>query len=438
MHLTKRWVPLTQAKEVHRRYWQCEKRFIAVAAGRRSYKTEIAKRKAIKRLLLTPGSYFAGAPTRDQAKKIFWEDFKQLIPKDWVTKVHETSLTIDVANGSRLTVLGMDRPERIEGSMWHGGLLDEIASMKAHTWYNHVRPVLSDTNGWCIFTGVPEGRNFFEKIYSTAKDPSEEEWEAFEWTSEIVLSPSEIESAKRTLDPLTYAQEYLGSFVDFQGRAYYSFDIEKNCRPLEYNPSKDLIFCFDFNVSPGVASIIQEQEIDGHMSTCVIDEVFIPKNSNTERVCVKLLEDWGHHQGEVFLYGDATGGARKTSALSGSDWDIIWMNLSSVFSGRLTQRVPKVNPSERARINAVNSRCCTSDGTRRLYVDPVRASRTKEDFDGSSVLEGSGGQLDKSMNGPNKDYTHLTDAIGYYVEYEYPVRGQEEQARNIILPGARL
>lgn len=438
MNLTERWSNLDQAKPIHNAYWECESRFIVVAAGRRSYKTEIAKRKAIKRLLLKDGNYFAGAPTREQAKRIFWQDFKDLIPRAWIKRINESNLTIEVVNGSKLTVMGMDKPERVEGSMWHGGLLDEIANMKAHTWDNHVRPALSDTQGWCIFTGVPEGRNFFERIFSNAKDPSQDDWKAFEWTSEIVLSPKEIAAVKKDLDPLTYAQEYLGSFVDFQGRAYHSFDVSENCRALEYDPKADLILCFDFNVSPGVAAIIQEQEIDGVMSTCVIDEVFIPKNSNTERVCTKIIQDWSYHTKNIYLYGDATGGSRKTSALSGSDWDIIWQMLASVFSGRLVQRVPKANPSERSRINAVNSRSCSMSGERRLFVDPVKAPKTKDDFEGSSVLEGSGGQLDKSMNGPNKDFTHLTDAIGYYLEYEFPVRGREEAPRNITLPGARL
>ena len=46
-------------------------------AGRRSGKTERAKRKLVKEALRNPGEiYFAAAPTHDQAKKIWWRDLK--------------------------------------------------------------------------------------------------------------------------------------------------------------------------------------------------------------------------------------------------------------------------------------------------------------------------------------------------------------------------
>ena len=56
-----------------------KKRFKVVPAGRRSGKTERAKRMLIKAALGNPGEkLFAGAPTRDQAKRIWWEDLKTM------------------------------------------------------------------------------------------------------------------------------------------------------------------------------------------------------------------------------------------------------------------------------------------------------------------------------------------------------------------------
>ena len=60
-------------------------RFNVVPAGRRSGKTERFKRKLVQRALdvgtlrhdETP-RFFAGAPTRDQAKRIFWADLKAM------------------------------------------------------------------------------------------------------------------------------------------------------------------------------------------------------------------------------------------------------------------------------------------------------------------------------------------------------------------------
>ena len=57
--------------------------------------------------------------------------------------------------------------------------------------------------------------------------------------------------------------------------------------------------------------------------TGVLDEVWIDDDSNTRRVCERLIEKWGHkHRGRVICYGDPSGGARKSSS-ERSDWQTI-------------------------------------------------------------------------------------------------------------------
>jgi len=49
------------------------------------------------------------------------------------------------------------------------------------------------------------------------------------------------------------------------------------------------LIMFDFNVSPGVAVIGQEQMLpSGMQGTAIIGEVYIPRNSNTVKVCNKI------------------------------------------------------------------------------------------------------------------------------------------------------
>lgn len=72
-----RWYPLrdhpTQLALITER-----KRFKVVPAGRRSGKTERAKRYVVKEALREAGPYFVAAPTRDQVKRIYWADLKAL------------------------------------------------------------------------------------------------------------------------------------------------------------------------------------------------------------------------------------------------------------------------------------------------------------------------------------------------------------------------
>lgn len=415
--LTERWNTLTPHNE-QRRLWDSPARFRVVPAGRRSGKTEIAKRRLVFCTLSATWAdawFVAAAPTRDQAKRIYWEDLKKMIPKQLRTKISESDLSITTVNGATLSVVGMDKPDRIEGRPLDGIVLDEYGNMKSSVWAENVRPALSTPNrlGWAWLIGVPEGRNHYYELAQIA--PQADEWDVFSWPSSDILPESEIVAAKRELDELTFRQEYEASFLDFAGRAYYAFERETHCASIEYDPRLPLIFCFDFNVEPGIAAVLQEQ--DGF--TCVIGEVWIPRNSNTPAVCRKLIQDWEHHDGDVLVYGDATGGARGTAKVAGSDWDLIKAELRPVWGSDLKFRVPRANPKERARVNAVNSRLRTADGEIHFLVDPQAAPHVVEDFEGVTLLEGGSGEIDKAAS---PKLTHLTDAIGYYIQRTHSIR----------------
>lgn len=404
-------------------------RFNVVPAGRRSGKTERAKRRLIKRAIrgsaFDKARYFAAAPTRDQAKRIYWADLKEMTRPLWRGAPSESELTIRLVTGAEIVVLGMDKPERIEGAPWDGGVLDEYANMKAHAWGAHVRPALADRRGWCDLIGVPEGRNHYYDSYNDAlammlEEGDASEWGAFHWKSADILPAEEIEAAKRDLDPLTFQQEYEASFVNFEGRAYYAFDDRHKERLSDrYDPDGALHICFDFNVAPGVAAVNQEMRLpNGQQGTGWIGEVYIPRNSNTPSVCRKLVEDWGEHRGPVYCYGDATGGAGGSAKVAGSDWELVKKELRGVFSGGLHMRVPESNPAERARLNAVNTRLMAGDETVRMMVDPSRCPRLVKDFEGVRLLEGGSGEIDKKAD-PN--LTHISDAAGYYVAKDFPL-----------------
>lgn len=406
-------------------------RFNTVPAGRRSGKTERAKRKLVMRAMRAAMAweprYFAAAPTRDHAKQIFWEDLKALIDPQFINKTAETGPMIRLVNGAEIWIVGMDKPERIEGRPWDGGVVDEIANMKPNAWPANIRPALSDRLGWCDLIGVPEGRNHYYELDRRARalmqaQGAASEWGSFSWPSSDVLSAEEVAAARLDVDELTFLQEYEASFVNFEGRCYYPFQAETHTAPLGYDPKATLAFCFDFNVDPGVAAVCQEQEVlpRGTVSgTGVIGEVHIPRNSNTPAVCRRLIADWGKHPGRVICYGDPSGGARGTAKVSGSDWDLIKAELRPVFGERLSFRVRSADPGQRPRINAVNTRLKNGAGQIRLMVDPLKAPNVVRDFDGVALLKGGSGEIDKKRDAR---LSHLTDAVAYYIEYEFPVQ----------------
>lgn len=424
--LPERWTELAPHEE-QLRLVNSSARFRVVAAGRRSGKTERLKRRLVRASLYPPKvpnpTFVAAAPTRDQAKRIFWQDLKALTPRQWMASVSESELTIRYKTGAQLMVVGLDRPQRIEGIPLDGIGVDEIAEVKRESWEQSIRPALSTRGrpGWAWFTGRPKGRGLFYELFSRAG--TREGWESFTWTSATVIDPAEVEQARSDLDPLTFAQEYEAQWVSFQGLAYYQWSPKDHLRRLAIDPSLPLVVTLDFNVEPGVAAFLQEQVIDGQSRTCVVGEVHIPRNSNTPAVCRKIVDLVGSHPSDVMIYGDPAGGGRHTSQENQrTDWDLVREHLRPTFGDRLRWRVARKAPYVRDRINAVNSRLKSTSGEVRLLVDPVAAPHVVRDFEGVQLLEGGSGEIDKA-GGERQGLTHLTDAIGYYIHEKYPVGG---------------
>lgn len=409
-----------------------KKRFIINHSGRRSFKTETFKRRLVLHCMKNGGRYLAAAPTHKQAKRIFWEDLKKLTPKSRLGgRISESDLVIPFDTGAEILVAGLDAPDRVEGTPLHGALLDEYGNMAERVWPEVISPMLADTGGFGWFCGVPEGRNHYFDLIQKIKNA--EDVAVYHWPSWDMMDAAEIERQKGLLDELTFAQEFGGEFVHFSGRAYYAFDEKIHCRPVKdlYDKRAPLVFCFDFNVDPGVAAICQERRLpNGLDGTAVIGEVFVPRNSNTEVVSRKLAADFKEHEGRVLLYGDFTGGARGSAKTQGSDWDIIKRILRPVFGERLSDKVT-VNPPVKDRINAMNGRLKAANGDVRMMVDPRFAPHVIKDLEGVTIIEGSAGEIDKASA---PQLSHISDGLGYYIAAEFGFRKHEM----IVSHGGRL
>lgn len=133
---------------VHMSYYNCARRFIIAPAGRRSYKTEIAKRKGVRRAMFSRRQnalFMFAAPIRQQAKDIFWQDLLDMVPHDLRYDRRDTELSFKLKhNDAKLQVVGMDKPMRVEGKIIDGIVLDEFGNMKETAWKEHVLPSLSN------------------------------------------------------------------------------------------------------------------------------------------------------------------------------------------------------------------------------------------------------------------------------------------------------
>ncbi|MDP9175557.1 MAG: hypothetical protein M3O30_17075 [Planctomycetota bacterium] len=369
---SRRWVELRPHPE-QSRLWIDRTRFKLVPAGRRSGKSELAKRRLVEHLGRRtthgqPGRYFAAAPTRDQAKRIFWADLKALLPQKLRCRISETDLCITTPNGAQLWVHGLDVPQRIEGTPWDGCVIDELANCRAGIWDAHIRPALADRRGWAWLIGVPDmdapGQVEYEHMVHVAQSAEDDEWRCFTWPSADILPEEEIESARRRLDPRIFEQEFQGKFVIARGKAFSDFDPTLHIKPAAYDPALPICWSLDFNIDPMCSGIIQHHK--GHIS--VIDELTLP-DTDTDAACDVFLDRAKQRAWNLYalnIYGDATGAARdSTSGIS--DWYILEKRLRGL---KPRFQVPKCNPPIKDTINAIRAKLKTADGATQLTVDP--------------------------------------------------------------------
>lgn len=453
---TSRWTPVNPDPR-QLAYFTSDAPVNVCYAGRRSLKTEAAKRRlvlaAMKPSPYPTRRYFACGPTNDQAKFIFWSDLQAMVP-DWALltgsrerDISQSDLTIKLRSGSIIKVAGTDKPARIEGDFWSGGVIDEYADCKPSVLTEHVLPMCVRPGSYVDVIGVPSGRNHFYTLVQKIEAGELPHARTFHWTAGECLhlylgherAEEALGQARATLDADTFDQEFNASFVSVRDVVYYSFKADDHVEPCEYDPMATLFVGFDFNVSPGVCVVCQERPYRGdcpHVDrsedvTLCIDEIHIPANSNTEKVCREFLRRYGGHQGEVWIYADASGGSGHSSQVSGSDLDLIEKCLSPTFGSqtirdeggivgktrnRLTMDVPRSNPPVRARVNSLNARLRATDGTIRVRIDP-RCKHLIRDLEGVQYKKGSS-DIDKA-GAP--DLSHISDAFGYMIHRRHPM-----------------
>lgn len=412
-----RWYPLIDIPE-QLRLKDEDKRFKVVPAGRRSGKTERAKRYVAKQAMRNPGElYFCAAPTRDQVKKIFWDDMKTLTFSASHSKApSESDLKIFMPNGSEIHMIGLDKPQRIEGIPWTGGVIDEIADVKEDAWQANILPALNtvsplrpDYRAWCWLIGVPDGLNHYYEMYQYALTSGDPEWAAYHWKSSEVLPPDVIESAKRVMSAKQFQQEFEASFETATGRIYEDYS-KDNHTGEEIQPHEQLHWMHDQNFTPLSSAIGVVRE----SSLFLLDEIVLT-SAVSRQSALEFVERYKDHQNKrVMVYGDPAGraGEKHGHASDYTEIEDVLRKSGWTFS----RKVARAAPAIKDRQNAVRAKICNAAGDRSLFVNPAKAKMCDKGLSTVQLQKGSTFQEDQT-----NESQHITTAIGYMVHFVWPV-----------------
>jgi len=90
-------------------------RFRTVVAGRRFGKTHLALRELCKWASEPGQKVWYIAPTYRQAKQTVWEPLKRRLRElRWIQRTNESDLTIELVNGSTISLRGSDNESSLE------------------------------------------------------------------------------------------------------------------------------------------------------------------------------------------------------------------------------------------------------------------------------------------------------------------------------------
>jgi hypothetical protein len=398
--------------------WQKTARFRDAVCGRRFGKTFLGKaemrraaRKAMEWGVSVEDEIWYGAPTFKQAKRVFWRRLKQAIPAEWRQgKPNETECSITLRTGHVIRIVGLDNYDNLRGSGLFFLLVDEWADCPYEAWEEVLRPMLSTCKftvngeqyhgGHVLRIGTPKG---FNHCYDTYLDGQGQEPDHRSWLYTTLdggnVPQSEIDAARRTLDPRTFRQEYEASFENYQGVIYYCFDRRKNHTEDTVKKGESLHIGMDFNVSKMAAVV----HVIRNGLPRALDEftgVF-----DTPAMIEKIKLRYPDH--DISVYPDASGNSRKSVGASVTD-------IALLRKAGFRVVVDGANPTVKDRINSMNAMFCNTYDDRRYMVNTAKCPIYTQCLERQVWDEK--GEPDKKSG-----HDHPNDAAGYVITKLFPI-----------------
>lgn len=423
--LPERWFPLPDAVRNHaeqtklkndllkKKHWH-----FTIVAGRRSYKTErFAKRHIVNESLQNDKhNYFATAPTRLQAKNIYWNDLKLLIPKYFISKIFESELKIILVNGTTLSVVGMESYKRIEGTFANGVVMSEYQETDPEA-YLSIQPMIIDVSGWVIKEGRPIAKNHFYDDYlrGISNEPG---YGAYHWQSAGILSDEQIEIAKIDLTADDFKREYEASFETSSSNPYNSYSDLNHLTEFEIIKDIPIIVTCDFNATEKPMSwVIGQRFTKDFKDVTVWFKVLAHPFTNTFTMC-SILEEYLNSlvlkNNSIIFYGDYAGNQQRSNSTK-ADWEIIRQHFNTRYN--ISERVYPCL-SIRDSISATNAQLKNMNNEIRQYIVPSECKPLMNDWN-KSEWKDNGRELKELAD---KKIGHACRAVDYYNYVEHKLR----------------
>ncbi len=327
--------------------------------------------------------------------------------------------------GAQIWLRSGDKPETLQGitAAWAG--VDEIGRINPKIWGSITSRVRHpDAAHMQVYvTGTPDAY-WVEEKWAEKPEPGYEIFRGSTYEN-LAVDDEYIIGLKSSYSEEEQPRVIGGHYVHGGiGRVYKPFLRETHVREASpFDPANKerlaqglpLCLACDFNIDPCVWLIGQHRQGVIYWA----DEIVL-RDTCTADMIDALWERYPEWRGRVIVYGDPAGKARSTKS-SRSDYEIMRQG------GLRSFRVAKAAPMVKDRVLAMNAKLKAGDGEIRQFVHPDCVELIKDLEWVKWLTSGSGSALDKK----DSDRTHASDAAGYMVMFEYPIRRPRRRGQRL-------
>lgn len=278
-------IRLPDLTPLQRQITESKARFRVLCCGRRFGKTTVALDLIADHLIAGHlVAYFA--PAYRMTDEVWTKAEKMFAPL--IKRTRKDEYRLDLLNGAVFECWTAGR-ETVRGRAYHFVVIDEAALVASSSlWYEAIRPLLADYQGSALFASTPRGRNWFHSLFSLGLDPSQDDWQSwqFQTAHNPYIKAEEVEDAREHMPERAFKQEYLAEFLEDGGSVFRGIDAV--CIS-EYEPiaedGKQYVFGVDWGKSEDFTAI-SVMDITGRQ---VVLDRFNQISYNVQRDRLKAL-----------------------------------------------------------------------------------------------------------------------------------------------------
>ncbi len=221
------------------------------------------------------GVYHYYFPTATDGRKILWNGIDKAgfplinhFPRELIESKRDTDMVIKAKNGSMFQIIGSDRVESV-GTNPVGCVFSEFSKQNPR-WWDLVRPILAENEGWAIFNWTPRGKNHAYRMDKMARNNPKWFFEKLTVSNTNAISMEAIQDDRDSgMSEAMIQQEYYCSYDLSVEGAYYSDVLGKmmdngQIGVVNHNPYSQVYAILDFGYTSALW-FVQEVGVNPHI-----------------------------------------------------------------------------------------------------------------------------------------------------------------------------